>query len=213
VTTHVPNGVRRPPSDIKSDEVEGLGLVPGGYLLYVGRLVPEKGADVLIRAFTRLGEEDLALVVVGRSGDSDNYVRLVRDLASTNPRVVVTGYVSSEQRDQLYAHARAVVFPSVLEGHPIALLEASSYGSPVVASAIGAHVEILGPEDAPGRRLFPPGDEDGLVAALGRSLRGGSAESAGAAEGRTQVLTRFDWAAAAARTEAAYFDALEARHH
>jgi glycosyltransferase involved in cell wall biosynthesis len=206
----VPNGVWAPAEVTGADEIEAMGLRPGGYLLYVGRIVPEKSADVLVRAFRRLAG-DLQLVVVGRSGDCDEYFHRVQELAAHDERVQVAGYVSTERREQLYAHARAVVFPSLLEGHPIALLEAASFGAPLIASRISAHIEMLGGDDTPGRRLFAPGDEDDLLAAIERSLAGGAAETEAAARFGTEVLARYSWADAAGKTEAAYRDALASR--
>src|SRR5947199_340263 len=77
------------------------------------------------------------------------------------------------------SNAAAFVLPSSLEGLPLTLLEAASYGTPVVASDIPPHVEVLG-EDSPGRRLFRSGSEDALLAAIERSIADPAAERAAA---------------------------------
>jgi glycosyltransferase involved in cell wall biosynthesis len=206
---HVPNGVNTPVHRPAQEITERFGLRQGGYLLFVGRLVPEKAVDLLVRAFGDL-PGDMRLVVAGGSSHTDEYTRRVRELAAKDARVILTDYVYGATLEELYSNAAAFVLPSTVEGLPLTLLEAASHGTPVVASAIAPHLEILG-ADGPGHRLFAPRDRAGLTAAMRRVLGDPSAERRGAADLRTRVLATYSWDEAARATERVYAELLERR--
>jgi glycosyltransferase involved in cell wall biosynthesis len=124
--------------------------------------------------------------------------------------VVLPGYVYGAELAELYSNAAAFVLPSLLEGLPLTLLEAASFGLPVVASSIPPHLEVLG-SAGPGRRLHRPGDPGQLGAAIRQVLADPAAEQAGAAVLRDQVLRSYCWEDAAQRTEAVYRAVLERR--
>ena len=163
---------------------ERWGLTEGSYVLFVGRLVPEKAPDLLIRAFRRM-PGDLRLVIAGGSSFTDEYVASLQTLAAADDRVIMAGYVYGDELTELYANAAVFVLPSALEGLPLTLLEAASFGAPLVASDIPPHLEIVG-EDAPGHRRVRERVEDGLIAAIDRALEGGS----GGTDGRRRVPDR-----------------------
>ena len=140
------------------------GLDGGDYMLFVGRLVPEKRPDLLIKAFAEL-DTDARLVIAGGSSYTDDYVEELRRLAARDDRVIMPGYVYGEELDELYTNARALVQPSALEGLPLTLLEAMGSGTPVVASDIAPHREVIG-RSRVGARLFADGDLPSLVEAL-----------------------------------------------
>jgi len=200
--SHIPNGVVVRPIRPAAEIRRRLGLEPGSYVLFVGRLVQEKAPDLLVRAFRGL-RRPLRLVVAGGSSYTDTFVDDLHRTAADDARVLFPGYVYGPLLDELYANAAAFVLPSMLEGLPLTLLEAASVGVPVVASAIPPHVEVLG-RDGPGRRLFAPNDERGLLAALERSLSGGASERLGARALQAEVLRRYDWDRAAESTERVY---------
>jgi glycosyltransferase involved in cell wall biosynthesis len=208
-TVYVPNGVEAARPTPASGVLSRLGLRPGRYLLFVGRLVPEKAPDLLLEAFRRL-PGDHRLVLAGDSSFTDRYTTHLRELAGHDPRVVLPGYVYGRELQELYSNAAAFVLPSQLEGLPLTLLEAASFGLPVVASSIPPHLEVLG-SGGPGRRLHRPGDAEGLGAALGQVLADPAAERAAAAALRDRVLRSYCWEDAARRTEAVYRAVLERR--
>jgi len=202
-TTYIPNGVAAPARSPAPQEIATrFGLHGGDYVLFVGRLVPEKAPDLLLRAFRRV-PGDVRLVIAGGSSFTDRYTDSLVDMAAEDKRVVLPGYVYGDTLAELYANAGAFVLPSVVEGLPLTLLEAASYGTPVVASAIGPHTEIVG-SDRPGHRLVPPGDDGALAAALLQTLAGGPEVEAGAEQLRERVLTEYSWDRAVDATEALY---------
>jgi glycosyltransferase involved in cell wall biosynthesis len=215
-TDHIPNGVT-PVTDADDVAVaDRFGVQPGCYLLHVGRLVPEKASDVLLRAFAEVPGDDLQLVVAGGSSDTDDYVAEIFALAAHDRRVVMTGYVYGADLAALYRNARAFVLPSRLEGLPITLLEAVSHRLPLVVSAIPPHLEVVGHE-RPGARLAEPGSVTSLTEAIKRTLYDEDDDRRGAAALAAEVLQRYDWDAATVATEAVYRAAIDERrrsgHH
>jgi glycosyltransferase involved in cell wall biosynthesis len=202
--TYIPNGVDAPERREAKIIRDRWALTAGDYLLFVGRIVPEKMPDTLVRAFRRL-TGDTRLVIVGGSSFTDDYCAGVERLAAADPRVLLTGYVYGDELAELYTNAAAFVLPSQLEGLPTTLLEALSYGTPAVASEIPAHREVLG-VGGPGGRLFPAGDEAALVRTLTETIADPAAERAGAAVLRDHVLANYAWSDVADATDRLYRD-------
>lgn len=154
-----PHGAAPPPSVLAP-----FGLVAQRYVLLVSRLVPEKRHRDLIDAFARARPSPgWQLVLTGSADHDDAYASAVRDAAASVPGVVMTGFQTGPTLQALFAHAGLFVLPSSHEGLPIALLEALSWGCPVLASDIEAHRE-LGLSAA---QRFPVGD----VATLAHRLQ------------------------------------------
>jgi glycosyltransferase involved in cell wall biosynthesis len=137
----IPNGVVLPSKTPSIQLLKSIGITSKGYILAVSRLVPEKGLHDLIRAFSSL-KTNINLVIAGDADHESNYSRMLKNMARNDSRVILTGYITGELLSSLYAHARLFVLPSYHEGHPIALLEALSYGLPVLVSDIRANLEI-----------------------------------------------------------------------
>jgi glycosyltransferase involved in cell wall biosynthesis len=211
-TTRIPNGVPRPALASEVHLRERFGLAPGTYLLHVGRLVPEKAADLMIEAFGKVRDEAVRLVVAGASGDTDEYVAQLRELAGRVGAVDLVGYAGGEDLAALYTHARAYVSASRLEGLPLTLLEAMSYRLPVVLSAIPPHVEVTGEQELPGVHLATPDSVPSFADALGRALHADrDVERRAATERAEEVLAVYNWDAAAEETEAVYQRAVRRR--
>lgn len=140
-TTFIPNGTdpgpARPPNRIKR-----FGLDKMRYILFVGRLVPEKGCHYLIEAFRRL-DTDVQLVMAGGSSFSDGYVESLERLGAGDPRIHMLGYVYGDLLEELWTNADFVVQPSILEGQSISLIEALSYGKCVLVSDIPENMEVV----------------------------------------------------------------------
>lgn len=208
-TTYICNGVDRHDAHVPAGEtLRRLGLRPGEYVLFVGRLVPEKAPDLLLRAFARLAREDLRLVVAGGSSFTADYVWELRALARRDPRVLLPGFLHGKPLEELYANAAVFVLPSEVEGMPLTLLEASAHGTPILASDIDPHVEVFG-AGGQGRRLFRHGDEDDLLRGLETILAQQEVELVGAQESRLAVREEFSWDRAADELSELYFSLVE----
>jgi glycosyltransferase involved in cell wall biosynthesis len=201
-TVYVPNGVAEAPTRPPSEITKRWGLRGNDYVLFVGRLVPEKAPDFLVRAFARV-PGDARLVVAGGSSFTDDFVRGLRAVAGGDPRVLLPGYVYGDVLDELYANAAAFALPSLLEGLPLTLLEAASHGVPVVASDIPPHREVID-ASAPGHRLLPTGDETAWANELTSVLADGPAYRRGGDALRRRVLSAYRWEDATDATEALY---------
>jgi glycosyltransferase involved in cell wall biosynthesis len=206
VADYIPNGVDEPMPAEPLEIDRRWGLARRSYLLFVGRLVPEKAPDLLLRSFRRMAGR-LSLVIVGGSAFTDDYVRAITRAAHADERVLLAGYVYGDALRELYANAAAFVLPSTLEGLPLTLLEAASFGTPVVVSNIAPNLEVVGSE-APGRRVFPAGSESGLLAALERTTEDPGGEQEGASVLRREVLERYRWEDTVTATESLYLRVL-----
>ena len=134
-TCFIPNGVSRPQRREASAIKSSLGLEKDSYILFLGRIVPEKGIRYLIEAY-RAVRTDKRLVIAGASSDTDRFVSEMRALASGDSRILFTGYVENAVLEELYSNAYIYVLPSDLEGMPLSLLEAMSYGNCCLVSDI-----------------------------------------------------------------------------
>ncbi len=181
------NGVTLPTQSDKTCELERFGIQPGNYLLAVARFVPEKGLHDLVDAFKRL-PGDCQLVLAGDADHESEYSRSLKIKAASDPRIILTGYIGGETLNQVYSQARLFVLPSYHEGLPIALLEAMSYGLPVLVSDIPANKEV----DLPEERFFRCGDVDDLTRNLASLLAKELSESE-QTDLRALIVEKYDW--------------------
>lgn len=141
-TFFIPNGVNRP--EIRREEFinQKFGLTKDSYILFLGRLVPEKGVQYLIKAFKSVNTEK-KLVIAGGSSDTDSFIKELKELARDDQRIIFTGFVQGQLLDELYSNAYIYTLPSDLEGMPLSLLEAMSYGNCCLVSDIPECVEVV----------------------------------------------------------------------
>lgn len=139
---YIRNGVeirdRVPPALIS----EKWGLKENGYFLYLGRLVPEKGIHYLIEAYEHL-KTDKKLVIAGGSSHSDAYEKELRTMARNNQDILFTGFVQGQPYEELMSSAFAYILPSDIEGMPLSLLEAMSYGRICLVSDIEENKAVI----------------------------------------------------------------------
>lgn len=142
-TVFIPNGVSH--AEIKeADEItDKYGIYKDDYILFLGRLVPEKGVKYLIEAYRGL-DTDKKLVIAGGSSDTDGYLGELRELAGDDERIIFTGFTQGRELEELYGNAYLYVLPSDLEGMPLSLLEAMSYGNCCLTSDIAECADVLG---------------------------------------------------------------------
>ena len=141
-TRFIPNGVNRPNIREASLIRERFGLTKDSYILFLGRLVPEKGIRYLVNAFKEV-KTDKKLVIAGGSSDSDDFIKELKELADGDDRIVFTGFVQGQMLDELYSNAYIYTLPSDLEGMPLSLLEAMSYGNCCLVSDIPECTEVV----------------------------------------------------------------------
>lgn len=141
-TSFIPNGIEKP--EIKELNIIGekWKLEKEDYILFLGRIVPEKGLQYLITAYKNVNTNK-RLVIAGGSSHSDNFIKEIKKIASNDNRVIFTDFVQGEELEELYSNAYLYVLPSDLEGMPISLLEAMSYGNCCVVSDIPECTEVV----------------------------------------------------------------------
>ena len=141
-TVFIPNGVTKPTIQPAKLIKEKWNLEKDNYILYLGRLVPEKGINYLIEAFKKVNTEK-KLVIAGGSSDTEEYTKELKELSENDGRIIFTGFVQGQALEELYSNAYIYILPSDLEGMPLSLLEAMSYGNCCITSDIPECTEVV----------------------------------------------------------------------
>ena len=141
-TKFIPNGVSKPKIKVARIIKDKFNLSKDEYILFLGRLVPEKGIHYLIDAYNQI-KTDKKLVIAGGASDTDTYYQELKDKSKDNKNVIFTGFVQGEELDELYSNAYIYCLPSDLEGMPLSLLEAMSYGNCCLTSDIPECATVL----------------------------------------------------------------------
>lgn len=184
----IPNGVVLPALPTTTATIKQFGLERGKYVVIVSRLVPEKRHLDLIAAFRNAAIPGWKLAIVGASDHPDAYVSEILESARSSPDIVCTGLQTGVALKELYGHAGIFVLPSSHEGLPIALLEALSFGLPVIASDIPANLEVGLPDES----YFPLGAVDALAERL-KDFAGRSLSADDRDQRRAWVSSRYNW--------------------
>ncbi|MDE6000110.1 MAG: glycosyltransferase family 4 protein [Bacteroidaceae bacterium] len=175
------NGVPSPEKCDYPDYFKELGIEEGKYILAMCRFVPEKNLHHLIEAFGRIDTKGCKLVLVGDTDFEDEYSRKLKAQAREKG-VVLTGFIKGKKLHALLTHCRCFCLPSSHEGLPIALLEAMSYGVPVIVSDIPANLEV-GLEKS---CYFPVGNVGALSEKLQQKIDGG-------VHRQSYDMRKYDW--------------------
>ncbi|MCA1644672.1 MAG: glycosyltransferase family 4 protein, partial [Chloroflexi bacterium] len=190
------------------------GLIPtsGNEVLFVGRIVPRKGLDVLLRALTHV-QAPVNLRVVG-TPSSERYAAVLRaaaaDVERTSAhRIHFLGSRTGRQLVELYQQASVFVCPSLIEPFGIVALEAMSCEVAVLASRVDGLIEFV--DNCATGLLCEPGDERGLAAQLERLLQDPALRRRLGRGGRERVISSFAWSGIAAQVERVYERALPRR--
>ena len=197
-TNLVYNGVSVPEKSVSTNFLAQQSIIPGNYILAVARFVPEKGRLDLIKTFKQVGKS-CQLVIAGDADHETEYSRKVKRTAANDDRIILTGYITGKELNQVYSHAKLFVMPSYHEGLPIALLEAMSYRLPVLVSDIPANKEVaLSPE-----RFFRCGDLKELQEKIELLLEQGLSEKEWQSY-ELQINEKYNWRKIAEQTLAVY---------
>lgn len=140
-TIFVPNGIDKPVIRQANIIKNKYNLNKNDYILFLARIVPEKGLDDLIDSYMQI-ETDKKLVIAGGASHTNEYLEHIKEKVKDNKNIIMTGFVQGEELDELYSNAYLYCLPSHIEGMPISLLEAFSYGCNVLISDIDENVQV-----------------------------------------------------------------------
>ena len=142
-TSLIPNGVEHAQRKNADIITQKYCLYGNDYILSLSRLTREKRIDLLIEAFKKL-DTKMKLVISGGSSDSGDYVNFLKKIAADDERIIFTGFVQGDEMAELYSNAYIYCLPSEIEGMPLSLLEAMSYGNCCLVSDIAENVDVIG---------------------------------------------------------------------
>lgn len=142
-TVFIPNGVNRPEKKEAAEIKEKWNIDEDEYILFLARIVPEKGAHYLIDAYKRAALPK-KLVIAGGSSHSGEYYEDLKIMAGENKNIIFTNFVGGRELEELYSNAYFFVLPSDVEGMAMGLLEAMSYGNCCLVSDIPENLEVTG---------------------------------------------------------------------
>lgn len=204
-TIMIPNGISCPQAKEAEVIKEKYALQKDGYLLFLARLVPEKAVHTLIEAYEK-SDVKLPLVIAGGSSHSSEYEAQIKKMAEKfnakssseteecyDRRIIMTGFVQGRELEELYSNCALYILPSEIEGMPLSLLEAMSYGCLCLTSDIKENTDITG---ACGF-CFKVADVDALTSALNdivsniRDLR--NSEQYCPKRIQSYVLEKYNW--------------------
>lgn len=142
-TVLIPNGINRPEIREAAMINDKYGLDKDKYILFLARIVPEKGLHYLIEAYQDIAT-DKKLVIAGGNSHSGEYVNQIKRMAETDKRIIMTDFVCGQCLEELYSNAYLYILPSDVEGMALSLLEAMSYGNCCLVSDIKENTEVIG---------------------------------------------------------------------
>ena len=195
--TVIPNGVPDAIKNHNTDYLDSLGVGKDKYIFTLGRFVPEKGFDSLIKAYKNSNiSDEYKLVIAGDADHVSDYSTSLKTMAHAEG-VVLSGFIKGEKLHQLYTNSKLFVLPSNYEGLPISLLEAMSYGCDILASDIEPNKEVKLPE----ANYFKTGDIDHMCECLNNKLENKAII-------QNYDMCKYNWEDIAIRTYRVYKSAL-----
>lgn len=202
--TLIPNGIGKP--DILDANIisEQFGLEKDSYILFLARIVPEKGLHYLIKAYKQI-HTDKKLVIVGGTSHSNDYVSKIKKAAREDDRIMLLGFQQGKVLDELYSNAYLYCLPSDVEGMPISLLEAMSYGNCCLVSDINETAGVVADKGI----TFKQGDVEDLKNKLVQLLDDKGEVISYKKQAADYVLKKYNWDDVVARTIRLYSGTLK----
>jgi glycosyltransferase involved in cell wall biosynthesis len=197
----IPNGVEVHGSRKLSALKKHL-LQREGYILFLSRIVPEKGVHFLVEAFRKV-DTDQKLVIVGDTTHTEKYLEELLELSKGDSRIIFTGPLYGNDKYEAFSNASLFVLPSTIEGMPIVLLEAMSFGLCPLVSDIRENMDVI--EDRYGFS-FRSRDVSDLKKQLESLMASPELRKKTGASARDMVMKRYRWEAVAEETFALYKD-------
>jgi glycosyltransferase involved in cell wall biosynthesis len=167
-----------------------LGLEPQRYILFLGRLVPEKRPDLLLKAFLKLQPPGWKLVLAGGCSDTPSFREELVQITQGNPQITFTGEIHGQSVAQIVRGAGLFVLPSDVEGLPLVMLEAMREKIPVLASNIPPHRQLIGEDRG---LLFEAGNLESCIQGLHQALSQPEQLAAMALRGQDYVKQNHSW--------------------
>ncbi|SFO24631.1 Glycosyltransferase involved in cell wall bisynthesis [Pseudobutyrivibrio sp. UC1225] len=203
--TLIPNGIGKPEILEAQEITEQFGLKKDEYILFLARIVPEKGLHYLIKAYKQI-HTDKKLVIVGGTSHSNDYVSKIKRAAREDDRIMLLGFQQGKVLEELYSNAYLYVLPSDVEGMPISLLEAMSYGNCCLVSDINETAGVVADKGI----TFKKGDVDDLKEKLIQLLDNKTEVCAYKEQAADYVLGKYNWDDVVTRTIELYKCGLKA---
>ncbi len=184
-THFIPNGVNIPKLKEAKLINEKYGLSKNDYILFLARIVPEKGLHYLIDAYNQLNT-DKKLVIAGGASHTNEYYNEIREKVKGNSNIIMTGFVQGDELEELYSNCFLYCLPSDVEGMPISLLEAMSYGKNCLVSDIEENTQVCGKYGS----TFKKSDVNDLKEKLNQIIENSIDRKS---EIQSYIAKRFDW--------------------
>lgn len=198
-TNFIPNGVNKPtirkPNIIK----EKYGLDKDSYILFLARIVPEKGLHYLIEAYKQI-DTDKKLVIAGGASHTNDYLNKIKEMVKDDNKIIMTGFVQGEELEELYSNCYLYCLPSDVEGMPLSLLEAMSYGKYCLVSDIEENLNVV---EEFGYK-FKKSNVENLGNVLGSIIEGKNKIAKTSDEICKYVLNKYSWDVTLSKTEMLY---------
>lgn len=186
-TTFIPNGVIEPEYKACNIIRKKYGLKECQYILFLARIVPEKGVHYLIEAYKKI-KTDKKLVIAGGSSHTNEYFAEIKNMTEGIQNIVMTGFVEGDELKELYSNAYTYILPSDVEGMPLSLLEAMSYGNCCIVSDIAENVDVLNKNGY----IFRKSDVASLKNVL-EDILNNELETAVGEKAKDDILTKYNW--------------------
>ena len=211
----IPNGVDVDyfkPGLRNGEFLSKFNLEVGNYILFVGRVSPEKGVHLLLKAFSHIAQESVhvKLVIAGpltssySASEASPYARAIVEYAKRRlpGRVIFTGSAVKDELRVLYSNAHLFVLPSLAEAFPMVLLEAMASGTPPIGSTAGGIPDVI--TDGVNGLLFKKWDWKDLATKMLTLINDETLRSKLAAKARETVVEKYSWQVVASRIKHIY---------
>ncbi len=167
-----------------------LGLEQGRYMLFLGRLVPEKRPELLVEAFRNLPPSNWKLVLAGGVSNTKSFTSKLLDLVAHDRNIIFAGELRGARLAEIVRGSGLFVLPSDVEGLPMAMLEAMREGIPILASNIPPHQQLI----SGGRgRLFEAGSLESCIKELSWVIENSTHMAAMAQNAQKYVNVNYSW--------------------
>lgn len=184
-TKFIPNGINKP-KIIKPEIIkQKYGLEKDSYILYLARIVPEKGVHYLIEAYKKI-DTNKKLVIAGTASHTNSYLQKIQQMAKEDNRIIMTGFVQGTEWEELFSNCFLYCLPSDVEGMPMSLLEAMSYGRNSLVSDIRENIQVTSSYAS----IFKKGDVKDLKSKLEKCL---NAQQIDALQIQNYILEKYNW--------------------